>query len=84
MDTAQQIVALVARGDFAAVEQRLAAPLKSLLSAETLQATWQGLEQQVGAFQRQGDATTVQTPQGLVHVVTCVFARGNLSSPDSF
>ena len=78
MDTAQEIVTQVARGDFAAVEQRLAEPLKAFLSAETIRATWQGLEQQHGAFQEVGNTSAVQTPQGLVHVVTCIFERGSL------
>src|SRR5215471_3618280 len=78
MDTAQYIVTLVARGNFAAVEQRLAEPLKAFLSAETIRATWQGLEQQHGAFQELGNTSAVQTPQGLVQVVTCIFERGSL------
>lgn len=78
MDTAQQIVTSIVQGDFAAVVERLADRLKPLLSAETLRATWQGLEQQVGAFQQQGSASAVLTPQGLVQVVTCLFERGSL------
>ena len=78
MVTAQQIVTLVAQGDFAAVEQNLAEPLKPFLSAGAIQATWQGLEQQFGVFRQQGDTSTVQTPQGLVQIVTCTFERGSL------
>ncbi len=54
MNTAQQIVAQLAQGDSAAVEQRLADNMKPFAATGTLQATWQGLEQQVGAFQEQG------------------------------
>ena len=78
MDTAQQIVTQVARGDFAAVEQRLSDRLKSFLPVGTIQTTWQGLEQQYGAFQELGHTSAVQTPQGLVQVVTCVFERASL------
>ncbi len=78
MDTAQQIVMQAARGDFAAIEQRLADRLKPLLPVEALRATWQGLEQQVGAFQAQGKISVVQTQQGPVHVVTCTFERASL------
>jgi uncharacterized protein len=78
MNTAQQIVTQVAQGDFAAVEQRLAAHLKPLLPVGVLQATWQGIEQQVGAFQEQGNTSAVQTQHGLVQVVTCVFERASL------
>jgi uncharacterized protein len=78
MDTAQQIVTQVAHGDFAAVEQRLADRIKPFIPVGTIQATWQGLEQQYGAFQEQGITSAVQTPQGLVQVVTCVFERASL------
>ncbi len=78
MDTAQQIVTDIVQGDYAAVEHRLADSLKPLLAAGTIKATWQGLEQQLGAFQQQGSTSAVQTPQGLVHVVTCIFERGSL------
>jgi dienelactone hydrolase len=78
MNTAQQIVTEVAHGDFAAVEHRLADRLKPLLPAGTIRATWQGLEQQLGAFQEVGPTSAVQTQQGLVQVVTCVFERGRI------
>jgi len=78
MDTAQHIVTQVAHGDFAAVEQRLAGLIKPLLPVEALRASWQGIEQQVGAFQELGKTSAVQTPQGLVQVVTCVFERASL------
>src|SRR5256885_7543981 len=78
MDTAQQIVTQAAHGDFAAVEQRLAGFIKPLLPVEALRASWQGIEQQVGAFQELGKTSAVQTPQGLVQVVTCVFERASL------
>ncbi len=78
MDTAQQIVTYLAHGDFAAVEQHLAERIKPYMPVGTIQATWQGLEQQFGAFQRQENTSTVQTPQGLVQVVTCAFARTSL------
>jgi len=78
MDTAQQIVTQVAQGDFAAVEQRLAGHIKPFLSVDALRASWQGIEQQVGAFQEQGKTSVVQTPQGLVQVVTCIFEQARL------
>src|SRR5438270_10414018 len=78
MDTAQHIVTQVAHGDFAAVEQRLADRIKPFLPVGTIKATWQGLEQQVGAFQELEKTSAVQTPQGLVQVVTCVFERASL------
>ena len=78
MDIAQHIVTQLAHGDFAAVEHRLADHIKPLLPIGKLQATWQRLEQQVGAFQEQGKTSAVQTQRGLVQVVTCVFERASL------
>jgi len=78
MDAAQHIVTQLAHGDFAAVEHRLAGFIKPLLPIEALRASWQGLEQQFGAFQEQGKTSAVQTPQGLVQVVACVFERARL------
>lgn len=78
MDTAQQIVTQLAHGDFAAVEQRLAGLIKPLFPVEALRASWQGIEQQVGAFQELGKTSAVQTPQGLVQAVTCTFERARL------
>lgn len=78
MDIAQQIVTQLAHGNFTAVEHRLAGPIKPLLPAGTLRASWQGIEQQVGAFQELGQTSSVQTAQGLVHVVTCIFERASL------
>src|SRR5260370_8727268 len=78
MDTAQKIVTQLAQGDFAAVEQRLAGLIKPLLLVGTIEATWQELEQQFGAFQEQGKTSAVQTQDVLVQVVTCVFERASL------
>jgi uncharacterized protein DUF3887 len=78
MDIAQQIVTQLAQGDFAAVEQRLAGFIKPLLPLEALRASWQGVEQQVGALRELGQTSAMQTPQGLVQVVTCVFERASL------
>jgi dienelactone hydrolase len=78
MDPAQDIVTQLAHGDFAAVEHRLADHIKPLLPGGKLQATWQRIEQQVGAFQEPGNTSAVQTHRGLVQVVTCVFERARL------
>jgi len=78
MDTAQQTVTQMAHGDFAAVEHRLAGSIKPLLPVEALRASWQGIEQQYGALQELGKTSAVQTPQGLVQVVTCIFERARL------
>ncbi len=78
MDVAKEIVMLIVQGNFAAVEQRLADRIKPLLPGGMLQAMWQGLEQQAGAFRELGNTSTIQTPNGLVHVVTCIFEHASL------
>lgn len=77
-EQARFIVGLIAKGQFDQVEERLADSIKPLLPAEALRASWQGIEQQVGAFQEQGETSAVRIPQGLVHVVTCTFVRASL------
>src|SRR5215472_8100489 len=77
-EQAQHIVELLAQGQFDQVEQRLADSIKPFLTVGTIQATWQGIEQQFGAFQELVKTSAVQTQQGLVHVVTCVFERARL------
>src|SRR5258708_2979115 len=78
MDTAQQIVTQVTYGDFAAVEQRLADRIKPFIHVGTIQATWEEVEQEFGAFQELGKTSAVQPLQGLVQVVICVFERASL------
>ena len=78
MDTAQKIAAQMAHGDFAAVEQRLADRLKAFIPAGRIQATWQGIEQQFGAFQGLGETSAMQTQEGVMQIVTCVFERGRI------
>ncbi len=78
IDIAQQVITQISQGDFTAVEQRLADTLKPFLPPEALQATWQGLEQQAGTFQRLGETSVVQTQQVQVYVVTCIFEHTSL------
>ena len=70
-DAARQIVAQMAQGNFATVEQQLTSNIRPLLPPGRLQATWQTLEQQVGSFKEQVSIQAVQTPQGPVQIVTC-------------
>lgn len=77
-NAARQIVAQMAQGNFAAVEQQLASNLRPLLPQSRLQATWQTLQQQVGLFKEQVSTQAVQTPQGLVQIVTCAFEKMQL------
>lgn len=78
IEMAQQIVRLIAQGDFAAVEEHLADNVKALLPASRMQATWQQIQRQAGAFKQQVEAHTVQIEQGQVQIVTCAFAHTQL------
>jgi dienelactone hydrolase len=77
-EAAQHFVMLITQGDFATVEQHLASNIKSFLVDGKLQAIWQTLEQQVGPFKQQLKASTLQTPQGQMEIVTCAFEKANL------
>jgi dienelactone hydrolase len=77
-EQAQRIVELLATGQFDQVEALAAEKIKPFLSVAMLQASWQSMEQQAGAFQRQGNVATVQMPQGLAQAVTCIFERVSL------
>jgi len=78
IEAAQHIVTQMVQGNFPAVEQRLADYIKPFLPEGKLQATWQGLEQQAGAFKQQVSAHTFDIPQGSVEIVTCTFEKMNL------
>lgn len=75
---AQQLVMRLAQSDFEAVEQSLDRSIRQQLPAEKLQATWQSLTAQVGAFKEQVGAHTFQTPSAEVVIVTCAFAMASL------
>jgi hypothetical protein len=77
-ERAQHIVELLTKGQFDQVEERLAEAVKPFLPPELLEAGWQGLEAQWGAFQRVVGVKTVQTPQAQVEVVTCAFAQATV------
>ena len=74
-ELAQQIIEFLTERKFEQVEARLGEILKPLLPPGRLEATWQGIEAQLGAFQRIVEIKTVQTPQGQVQVATCAFER---------
>ncbi len=75
---AQQLVMRLAQGDFEAVEQSLDESTRQQLPAERLQATWQSLTAQVGAFKEQLGAHTLQIPSAELVIVTCTFALASL------
>lgn len=68
----------LAQSDFEAVEQSLDRSIRQQLPAEKLQAIWQSLTAQVGAFKEQVGAHTFQTPSAEVVIVTCAFAKASL------
>jgi uncharacterized protein len=78
IQTAQQLVMRLAHGDFEAVEQSLDGSFKQQLPAEKLQATWQSITAQVGAFKEQVGAYTFQMPSAELVIVTCAFEKASL------
>src|SRR5215471_3765422 len=75
---AQQMVTQFVQGDFDAVGQSFDRNLRQQLPAEKLQATWQALVAQVGAFKEQVGAHTFQIPSAELVIVTCAFTLSNL------
>lgn len=78
IQTAQQLVTQLAQGDFEAVEQSLDGSIRQQLPAEKLQATWQSLTAQVGAFKEQVVAHIFQIPTAELVIVTCAFVNASL------
>lgn len=78
VQTAQQLVMLLAQGNFEAVEQQLGSALRKQLPAERLKATWQSLTAQTGSFKEQAGAHTFQMPTAELAIVTCTFANASL------
>lgn len=73
---ARQVVADMAKGDFARVTDRFDNTMKAALPAKQLQTAWDGVVQQAGPFQ---EMTAVRTEQFGAHkiiLVTCRFQHG--------
>jgi dienelactone hydrolase len=78
IQTAQQLVMLLAQGNFEAVEQQFESSLKQQLPAEKLKATWESIEAQVGSFKEQVGAHTFKIPTAELAIVTCAFVNTSL------
>ena len=74
--SAQAVVELLAKQDFAAVVARFDPAMKGALPEEQLRRTWVGLVQQVGAFNRQTGVRTQAQGTFRIALVSCEFARG--------
>ncbi|GCE28955.1 hypothetical protein KDA_44390 [Dictyobacter alpinus] len=77
-ELARRVVEQLAQEQFEQVEALLADNLKPFLSAGQMRTTWQTIALQAGDFQQQLAIQTIQTPQAVVEVVTCAFARTQL------
>ena len=77
---ANGLVDKLSSGDFAGVTAMFDSKMKSALPASALQQTWQGLTNQVGAFQSKG-AVRKTTEAGYdVVYVPCQFAQRTLTA----
>jgi dienelactone hydrolase len=74
--SAQAVVELLAKQDYAAVVARFDAAMKGAMPEDQLRRTWVGLMQQVGAFNRQTGVRTQAQGTYRIALVTCEFARG--------
>jgi dienelactone hydrolase len=77
---ARQFIDLLAKGDFDASKPLLTADLAAKLPPARLQQVWQGLQQQVGAYQRSGGVRTEAGQKRDVIFLTCVFEHTELEA----
>ena len=75
---AQKLLTQLAQGAYTEAVQQFDTTMQGVLPPETLQATWQKLEEQMGGFQNQEAPRTTQVQDHQVVLINCVFARGNL------
>jgi dienelactone hydrolase len=81
---AKDFLALLAKEDFAGAIRDFDATMKKALPADKLEATWKGLAEQFGAFQKAGESRVVKAGEYDVVLVTCTFAKGTLDAKVSF
>ncbi len=78
IELAQKLLVQLAQGAYTEVGQQFDTTMQEFLPPEALQATWQKLEEQMGAFQNQESPRTTQVQDHQVVLINCIFARGNL------
>jgi dienelactone hydrolase len=81
---AKDFLALLAREDFTGATSAFDATMKKALPADKLEATWKGLAEQFGAFQKAGESRVVKAGQYDVVLLTCTFTKGTLDARVSF
>src|SRR5260370_39969035 len=79
IELAQKLLVQLAQGAYTEVGQQFDTTMQEFLPPEALQATWQKLEEQMGAFQHQEAPRTTQVQDHQVVLINCSFARGNLA-----
>ena len=77
---ARQFIDLLAKGDFTAAQSLLNADLAPKLPPATLKQVWQGIQTQVGAYQRSGSAQTEPGEKSDVVFLTCIFEKMQLDA----
>ena len=75
-----QFVTLLDKGDFAAAEAMFDATMKAALPEDKLRATWQGVLQQVGPFQKQLRTRVTDQAGYKIVLVTCQFEKAALDA----
>jgi len=75
---AQTVVDLMAAGDFAKTEELFDAAMKGALPADKLQAAWNAVVQQAGAFKQRMRVTSQPRGALLITRVTCQFEKMSL------
>lgn len=80
VSTAQEVVELLASGNFLRAESYFDDAMKAALPPEKLRETWNAIVAQAGAFKRQVRTRTEKRGGYDVVIITCEFARANVET----
>ncbi len=73
--SARQVVELMAKGHYSAVEARFEASVRPMVTAQRLEAAWRSILDDAGAFRSQGETRLERGTAGTAVYVTCTFDR---------
>jgi uncharacterized protein len=77
-DAGRKCVELMASNDFTGAEIRFDGTMQTAMPQAKLRETWQALETQIGAFQKQLQARVIKSGGYDIALVSCQFERATL------
>ncbi|HST03903.1 MAG TPA: alpha/beta fold hydrolase [Chloroflexia bacterium] len=78
VDEAHKLIEQLATGDYAGAEEKFDATMSAQLPADKLQAVWEQLVAQFGAFKSQDETQSGQQQAYFIVVIQCTFEKGQL------